>query len=236
MKELRMSWRSPYVRMQLIQGMIMPVVFAILFLREGVSGKALAFVPAGFLMMVTMMSYTNILGTDGNGIATLLMSPIRRERVFHAKAAAFGAVVGVPFLLAVAFALWAVPGVFTVAGAVAGLGVAMVTIAVFQFTSTLVPYPVSDDAKRGFGRQKGGFMAVVAMFSGLIVASIVSSPVWILMVVSVIAENETAALLTGAAGLVYGAFIYYIGTRQAAKFFMSRESQIYLALKPRQHD
>jgi len=235
-KELRVWWRAPRLRMQMFQALLMPIVFMFLFMRKGISPGALAFAPAMFLLMVSTMGYSNVLGADGAGIATIIMSPIRREKFLRAKVAAFGSIVAVPFLVAVIVALWAAPGPFTVAGLFLGLCIALIATTVYNHSSVLHPYPVPDDSKRRSARSQGGFMAVVAMVVGAIMIGIISSPIWSFVILAVVTDNAIVALSVSFVGVFYSMLIFYFGTKYTARTFMSREQEIYLALKPRQHD
>ena len=48
------------------------------------------------------------------------------------------------------------------------------------------------------------------------------------------ASKATPALVVSLVSVVYGALVFHFGTRGTARFFMSREPEIYQALKPRQ--
>lgn len=233
-KELRIWWRAPRLRMQLFQALIMPIVFTFLFFRGETPGPALAFAPAIFVLMATTMAYNNVLGSESHSIATVLISPLRRERIFQAKAAAFGSVIAIPYVLGVIAALIFIPGPFTVAGAFAGVCVVLIAMTVFNFASTLLPWPMPDDAKRGFGNREGGFQAMVALLLSVLAVGVVISPVGLLLVAAVIGGKTTPAVVVSVVSVAYGALVFYFGTKGVARTFMSREPDIYQALKPRQ--
>jgi hypothetical protein len=233
-KELRIWWRAPRLRMQLFQALLMPIVFAFLFARGETPGEAIAFAPAIFVFMATTMAYNNVLGSESHGIATVLISPLRRERIFQAKAAAFGTVIAIPYVLGVVAALILTPGPLTVAGAFAGICVVLVALTVFNFASTLFPWPMPDDAKRGFGNREGGFQAMVAMVLSVFAVGVVVSPVGLLLVAAAIGGKTTPAIVVSIVSVFYGALVFYFGTKGVARTFMSREPDIYQALKPKQ--
>lgn len=235
-KELRIGWRTPRLRMQLFQGLIMPAVFAWLFLRGEAPEVAFAFAPAVFAFMVVTMAYNNVFGSESHSIATVLISPLRRERIFQAKAAALGSVFAVPYAIGVIVALVLKPGPFTVAGALAGICVFLVVVTVFNFASTFFPWPVPDDAKRGFSTRAGGFQSLLALLVSVFAIGVVMSPVGLPLVAAVIAGKTTPAVVLSLVSVVYGALVFHFGTRGVARTFMSREPEIYEALKPRQEN
>ncbi len=79
-------------------------------------------------------------------------------------------------------------------------------------------------------------MALVAMVGGAILIGIISAPIWSFVILAVVTDNAIVALSVSFVGVFYSMLIFYFGTKYTARTFMSREQEIYLALKPRQHD
>jgi ABC-2 type transport system permease protein len=230
-KELRLLWRTPRRRMQLLQAFVMPAVLGALHFRDGLPEAGLGFFPVVLALFIGMITFQNMVGLEGAGLTSVLLSPLPRHELFRAKGIALGLVAGVPMTV-VGVVLFGVTG--DVSG-LAGLGTAFAVGAAILTASSMVsikfPIKVSDDNKRGSGSGGGGLVA--GLMVGLVVpltTAFLSAPAWAVLIIGVVAGSAPVTIVAGVVGVVYGVILFRYGTRLAGKTFLSDERNIYVSL------
>jgi ABC-2 type transport system permease protein len=229
-KELRLLWRTPRRRMQLLQAFVMPAVLAVLHFRGGLPEEGIGIFPVALAFFIGLIVFQNTLGLEGAGLTSVMLSPLPRHRIFRAKGIALGLIAGVPIAIVslVLFVVTRDPS------AVAGLGTAL-TIGAAMLTASCVvsikfPIKVPDDGKRG----SGGGGLVAGLMVGLVVpltTTFLSAPAWVVLVVGLVTGSTTVFIAAAVVGAVYGMVLFRYGTRVAGNLMLSSERDVYMSLE-----
>jgi ABC-2 type transport system permease protein len=174
-KDLRCAWRDPGLKASLLVGLVGPLLFLLLFARDGSGGGAL---PTLAAMIGVSGVGGNAFGFERRGLSLLLSFPAERWRVLLAKnlaAAAFR----LPGLLTLSVAgvvlapLWYLPATLTVAAvcwlAAAGLdNYLSILFPVSAPAPGASPYNTRAAGGRGFG---AALLGVALLFAALLLAA-----------------------------------------------------------------
>lgn len=238
-KEMKSIWRLPQRRVALLQGLIFPFIMVGASLAQGDNiaqpsewaGIALPFYALFIFWFITQ----NMLAWEEYGLATLLLSPVPRQRIFTAKALAFLAVAGLPFLLIAAIVIATSPNWQSVAGFVTGLNVALATLAVTIIASVLFPMRVNFNPKQT--RQKpliagGGCLAGVASaFLVPLLIALVALPGVAPFALAAWWQRPLLGLIGSVVASLYALLILWGSIKLAGQLLLEREAELYLALK-----
>ena len=229
-KEWRLVWRSPERRMQLFQGVLFALVFASWLMWSGAEGaQPLILVPAGLVFLVVLMVHQNIFGAEGHGLATLLLSPIRRSRLLHAKS--------LLLVCVAAFVLLAISAVALIRGGnplylAAGWMLAATVFAPATVVATMIsiaePYPMTKVGKGMFSSGSGGGF-VAGMFQTFlmpIAVGAVTAPFWGAMMFGTATDRPALVFGSGVAGMLCAGLMYFVGMRMAERQLLRKEPEI----------
>lgn len=238
-KELKSIWRLPQRRVGLLQGILLPFIMmsAIFFQADSTwqlpswIGLTLPFYALFMFWAITQ----NMLAWEGHGLATLLLAPVPRQRVFIAKGLAFLLVSGVPFLL-IASVLVTVSRTWqSVAGLITGLGIGLTTLGVASVSSVLFPMRVNLEAKRTrrsvFSTGGGCLTGLAMVFLVPIIMAIVALPGAVPLALATWWERPSLGIIGSIVAILYGLFIFWGGTKIAGQLLLEREADVYATLK-----
>ncbi len=232
-KELKLIWRTPKQRMRMLQSILMPaVVVFFLMYRQMNSENVLWLAPPAFVVLVSLILYQNTLGNEGTGLAALVLSPLPRYKLFLAKELTLGLIIAVPLALATGFGLWFARDLLVLDGMAAGLAVVGGLMMGVNLLSIMFPVRMTDDDKRGLRSGQMGLAANLLYIAGVpLVAGIVSSPVWGLLIVTAHFDLTVLKIATIVFGVLYAAFLWWAAARLAGRVLSAREHQVCESLE-----
>lgn len=235
-KELQTAWRTPRRRVALLQGLFMPLALAGFVLFSG--GIPDAFPPwlgltlPFYALFSTWMIAQNSLGWEGQGLSTLLLTPVPRARICRAKGLALGILGLLPILPLGVVMLVLVPSTFTIAGLLAAFAAVLVALGVTGVASVLFPFPVRLEGARTQTRTGGGCVSGLA--NGLLVPAavgILSFPLILPLGLSYWFELPALSLAGSALGILYGLALFWFGTGWAGRLLQQREPEVIEATR-----
>jgi ABC-2 type transport system permease protein len=242
-KELKSIWRLPQRRVGLIQGIIFPFVMmgAILFQTDG-SLRLPDWIGLTLPLYALFMFWAltqNMLAWEGFGLATLLLTPIPRQRIFIAKGLAFLLVAGIPFVLISLVLVSFLRNWQSVAGLITGVNLGLTTLGVASVASVLFPVRVNLEAK---STRRSVFSTGGGCFTGLAMVFLVPT-VMIMIAIPAVAplalgawwERPALALLGSLIAILYALFIFWGGTYLGGQLLLEREAQVFMALKQQEY-
>jgi ABC-2 type transport system permease protein len=238
-KELKSIWRLPQRRVGLIQGILFPLVMLAAILFQTDSGLQLPdwiglTLPLYALFMFWALTQ-NMLAWEGFGLATLLLTPIPRQRIFIAKGLAFFLVAGTPFVLISLVMIGFLPGWQSVAGLITGLNLGLTTLGVASVASVLFPMRINLEAKstrRSVFSTGGGCLTGLAMvFLVPIVMITIAIPPALPLVLAAWWQRPALALLGSVIAALYALSIFWGGTYLGGQLLLEREAEVFVALK-----
>ena len=227
--DLRVMWRAPRRRVQTLQGVLMPLVFGWFWFHAIDSTTALTFVPAFLVCFVGLFVYQNAVGDHGTGVATVFLSPLRRERFFQAKNISFAVLALAPAVVSCGFVIARIPPVNGLTSVLLCLGLFLVFGAVAPFVAIAAAAPVKDDGRRAVlsGSAASGLLTLVVEPIGV---ALLWAPIWIPVVIALATGRDLAAVIVAALGIPYGAVVLRFGTRRAGRVLLGREADLFLRL------
>lgn len=238
-KELKSVWRIPQRRVALIQGVLFPFIAGGAFIFSGDSplqGGApgwLGIVLLPYALFMYWATTQNMLGWEGNGLATLLLTPAPRQRVFLGKGLALLLVAGGPYLMIGLLMLVTARSWLVVVGLLTGLSMGMATIAVTAVASVLFPIPINLEAKRTRSTFQSGGGCRTGLGSTFLV------PLAIAAVSAPAAAPMLIAWWLGSPAIGYGGLLlswgyalvlFWYSTRLAGNLLLEREAEVLAAL------
>ncbi len=238
-KELKSIWRLPQRRVGLIQGILLPfIMMGAIFVRPESNLQLPGWVGLGlpvYAMFMFWATTQNMLAWEGHGLATLLLAPVPRQRLFVAKGLAFLLVAGVPFVL-IALALITISRSWqSVAGLITGLSVGLTTLGVASISSVLFPMRVNLEAKRAqrsvFSTGGGCLTGLAMVFLVPIIMALVAVPAAVPLALAAWWERPLLGIIGSIIGILYGLFIFWGGTTMAGQLLLEREADVYTTLK-----
>lgn len=239
LKEFLSAWRIPQRRVALLQGVLLPFVFIGVFLLGGdvprrfgqLGSLGLPF----FGLFIAWATCQNMLGWEGPGLATLLLSPIPRERIFLGKGLALNAIAGGSVLLVGIVALLMTRHWTAVAGGLAAVGVSLATSAVAMVASVLFPYPVNLQGTTRRSTFSTGGSCLTGLANAFLVpavAFVVSLPAALPLVVGYWWRVPAVGIVGGLASVVYGLALLAVAVRLAGRLLLPREAEVLAATRP----
>ncbi|MEM7335267.1 MAG: hypothetical protein AAF490_24530, partial [Chloroflexota bacterium] len=154
-KEMRLNWRNPQRRVALLQGLVFPV-----FMGTGLifgTGDEISWNNLPDFASLTLAPYAlftfwatcqNMLAWEGHGLASFLLMPIPRKRIFLGKSLALFIAASVPYLVVGITLLIFLPSLLALASILTGLAMGIVTLAVTAVSSVLFPIRVNVEVKQ----------------------------------------------------------------------------------------
>ena len=238
-KELKSIWRLPQRRVGLIQGILLPfIMMGAIFVQTDSDLQLPSWVGLGlpvYAMFMFWATTQNMLAWEGHGLATLLLAPVPRQRLFVAKGLAFLLVAGIPFVL-IALGLITISRSWqSVAGLITGLSVGLTTLGVASISSVLFPMRVNLEAKRTqrsvFATGGGCFTGLAMVFLVPIIMVLVAVPAAVPLALAAWWERPLLGITGSIIGILYGLFVFWGGTSMAGQLLLEREADVYATLK-----
>lgn len=243
--ELRALWRIPQRRIGVIQANLMPLFFLIPFFfsdsdrSSSIDLTAILPIWVGLVlplysMFVFWSNAQNMLGWEGYGLPTLLLSPVKRVYIFWGKSVALYLATLLPVLVMSVligrlrwdWSIWAAIAVSLLIG--------WTTLAVTAVTSVLLPIPVRADAKRSRSVFSTGGSAKTGCLSVLLVPPsvfVIGLPPGLLLALAYALELPWLAWLGVLLSAVYTAVVFYSGTVLASRLLLEREPEFLARMK-----
>jgi ABC-2 type transport system permease protein len=229
--DLRLMWRSPQRRLQMLQGALMPLFFgALSFGRSRPPDALIAMVPTIFVSLLGTYAFQNVIAQDGKGVATIFLSPLDRSDMFRGKVLAFSVVAAVPLAIICTIAAVLLPSWLAVSGTLMAVGAFLVSTGVSCGVSARFAVRQPEDGKRA----KTGGATVPGLMFGLvqpIMMSALFGPVWIPVLVAVLTRRPAMALIVSSAGVLYGWFVFRFAMKSAGKALVAREPEMIQTLE-----
>lgn len=231
--DLRQMWRNPRRRMQTVQGLLMPIIFSVLwFGREHLGGSILALTPAIFVTFVSLFTFQNVLATDGLAVGTVFLSPLDRRDVFRGKVVAFAAIAGAPVVLLTVLAAVRVSPLLGLAAILLAASTFLIVAAISSAISARFAIPVQEDRRTGPIRTASAAGWAITLVQPTIIAFLLS-PFWIPAAIGIVKNRPALALAASAAGLIYAAVLFHFGIKNAGAALLAREPEIFKMLDPK---
>jgi ABC-2 type transport system permease protein len=239
-KELKSLWRLPQRRVGIIQSIFFPMLMmgAFVFQSSGEATQLPDWIGLTLPLYAFFMFWTttqNMLAWEGDGLSSLLLTPIPRQRVFIAKGMAFFLVAGVPFVLICLILTGLTRNWQTIGGLITGLNLGLTTMGVASVASVLFPIRLNLEAKRtqtGLWSSGGGCLTGLAMvFLIPLIMWIVALPAAASLALGAWWEQPLLGIGGSLIALLYGLFIFWFSTRMAGQLLLEREAEVYTTLK-----
>ncbi|MFZ0546755.1 MAG: hypothetical protein WAM60_15015 [Candidatus Promineifilaceae bacterium] len=242
-KEVRIRWRTPQSRIGLIYMFLMPFFFVAypLFFDPDRSNSPISiskYVFVGGVAVYTMFVFwtngQNMLGWETNGLPTLFLTPVSRQRLFIGKGLAQFLMNGIPVVIISIVAVVVQPSLVSVALLPNGIAQGLAVLSVMSVSSVLFPYPVRTDKQSGQNpfAGKGGCITGLANMTVIPMAvGLVSLPVFAPVGLALLLGWDWLALVGLVFTLPYGAALFWFGTRLAGQLVVDREPEILIATR-----
>ncbi len=246
-KELKSVWRTPQRRVGLIQGLLAPVfMFGFIFFRNDTSYNntpslssltGFNFVGLGlplYALFIYWITAFNMLGWEGKGLPTLLLTPIPRQRIFLGKSVALYFVASLPFLLiglvsVVAFSDWV-----SVGGLLTGLITGFTTIGVVAVFAARFSSPIDQKSRRRRSNlsTRGGCLPALANIVLLLpLIFLLAVPVVTPLLLAYFFELPWIIFVALPLTLAYALFIFWSGCRLAGNWLSAHEPEVLVATR-----
>jgi len=233
--ELRASWRVPQRRIGFLQGVLAPFFFGGFFLLNSRNGTEEMAVPEwaglilpGYVLLSIWLVSMNMLGWEGKGLSTLLLTPMPRQRIFIGKGLGQLLLMELPIVvlgigLTIITRSW-----FGLAGMVAALGVGACALGVTAVASVLFPYPVNlESVQRQSSFSSGGCMTALANgFLVPVTIGLTALPALTPFLAAIWWNADWLAAAGVVVALAYGAALFGLGTRLAGHLLLQREAEV----------
>jgi ABC-2 type transport system permease protein len=238
-KELKSIWRLPQRRVGLIQGILFPLIMVgAVFFQTGNRLQLPGWIGLTLPLYAVFMFWAltqNMLTWEGHGLATLLLTPISRQRIFVAKGLTFLLVAGSPFVLISLVIIGFSRNWESVAGLITGLNIGLTTLGVSSVASVLFPMRVNLEAKqvrRNVFSTGGSCLTGLAMvFLVPLMVLLVALPTVAPLGLGAWREQPLIAIAGSLIATLYAIFIFWGGTAMAGQLLLEREAEVYAALK-----
>ncbi|MCP5096491.1 MAG: hypothetical protein GY943_13140 [Chloroflexi bacterium] len=237
-KELRSVWRLPQRRIGMVQGVIFPLIMSSAFIFNGDSSFTLpSWVGIGLIPYAMFMFWAttqNMLAWEGFGLATLLLTPIPRTRIFWAKGMSFMLVAGGPFAV-IGFVLvgfsrdW-----LSFLAVLTGLCVGLAAMAVTAVGSVYFPIRMNFEIKgiRGTFQSGGGCLASLgSTFLVPLMIACVSFPAVAPLLLAWWLDLAWVGFLGLIFSVGYAAVVFWYGAKFAGNVMLEREAELLAVLQ-----
>lgn len=235
-KELRAMWRIPQRRIGALQSILSPIVLLFFFGMNGRMGSSVAspwvsMMLPGLALFSAWSGSMNMLGMEGRGLPTLLLSPTPRRHVFTGKGLAIWMVTVAPLtILAAAFTV-AARNPIALYGWFAMLGVALAGIAVNMVAAVYLAWPYDEESTRRQNTGGGCASALGQVVFVPLAMLLAGAP--ILLPLSLGAFLHLQWLQIGAAlsSVPYGIILFAVAASRAGQLLPAREAEIIEATR-----
>lgn len=246
-KELKSVWRTPQRRVGLIQGLLAPVfMFGFIFFRNDTSFNntpslssitGFNFIGLGlplYALFIYWVTAFNMLGWEGKGLPTLLLTPIPRQRIFLGKSVALYLVASLPFLLVglvsiVVFSDWVSAG-----GLLTGLITGFTTIGIVAVFAARFPSPINQKSRRrrtSLSTRGGCLPALANLVLLLPLIFLLAVPVALPMLLAYFFELPWIMFVALPLTLAYALFIFWSGCRLAGNWLSTHAPEVLVATR-----
>jgi ABC-2 type transport system permease protein len=236
-KELRLVWRTPQRRVGLLQGFLFPLIM----IGYSVVGSGLPeelppwlglFLPL-FAIFTAWIAGQNGLGIEGKGLASLLLTPVPRHRIWLAKGIVLFMLTASPVLLLGLVLAAFVPAWQSAAGLAAMPGFVLVTLGITNLGSIFFPFPVRSEARQIRSNTRGG--CVAGLGNGVLMPAAIGlacMPPALVLLAGQLLERPWLGFAGALFALVYGLFVFVGGGVVAAgRLLLQREAELVAATK-----
>ncbi|MEX1018440.1 MAG: hypothetical protein WDZ49_02210 [Litorilinea sp.] len=237
-KELVQTWRVPQRRIGMLQGLFMPLLFAVIW---GVnpwgetsvipSTPWLFLILPGYTIMALWAASQNTLGWEGPGLQMLLLTPIRRRTLLAGKALGILIqIIGINALLALALGLviqswWVIPGW------IIAFGTTLAGFAVTLAASVRFAHPVKlESTSRNTGNTGGG--CITGLVNGLLMPMgimAINAPIAGLFALIYWQDLQWLIVPGALLSLGYGSVIFFLGLNFAERLLLAHEPELIAA-------
>lgn len=246
-KELTQTWRVPQRRIGMLQGMIMPFIFAVIWgfnpmsrgdglssmgmnLIEGLS-PWFAFGLPIYSMLALWAAGQNTLGWEGPGLQMLLLTPVSRRMLLAGKSLGIMIqVIGINAVLAIVLGLlvqswWALPAWIT------AVGVTLAGFAVILPASVRFAHPVKlESTSRNANQTGGGCLTGLVNGMGLPLGmGLLNLPIVAMFALIYWQNLDWLVWPAALVSLAYGLAIYLGGLGFAARLLIRYEPELLAA-------
>jgi ABC-2 type transport system permease protein len=241
--EFKSVWRIPQRRVGIIQGVLMPLFFMGAFFFSGDAGRS-SFsggVPSGtglglplYALFLFWANTQNMLAWEGRGLPALLLSPVRRERIFWAKGGALYVVTLLPLLFFGGLLIFMQQNWVSVAGVLTAFVMGVTTVAVTAVSSVLFPIPIALESRRNRGLfQSGGDSKTGCAYITLVPLAVLifSLPTVLPLGLAYGFELPWLAFVGLVFSLAYAVVIFWGGCRMAGNLLLAREPELVAKMK-----
>ncbi|HRQ38315.1 MAG TPA: hypothetical protein PLD25_10410 [Chloroflexota bacterium] len=241
--ELKSVWRVPQRRVGIIQGIFMPVFFMGAFFFSGDSDRT-SFsggLPSGvglglplYALFLFWANTQNMLAWEGRGLPSLLLTPVRRDRIFWAKGLALYMVTLLPLLFFGGLLIFLRRDWVSVAGLLTALCMGVTTVGITAVSSVFFPIPIALESRRSRGLfQSGGDTKTGCAYITLVPLTILifSLPVALPLGFAYGFDLPWLAFVGLAFALVYAGAIFWGGCRMAGNLLLAREPELVAKMK-----
>ncbi len=237
-KELKSVWRFPQRRVGLIQGVVFPFFMVVPFLLNNnrpftiPSWIGLILLPNALFIFWSITQ--NMLAWEADGLATLLLSPIPRERIFLGKGVALMLVAGAPFTvigLVLVIVSW---GWLSVGAVLTGLSLGLAVLAVTAVSSVLFPMRINLAAKstRSSFQSGGGCLSSLGSVTLTpIIIGTVSIPAAAPLLLGFWLEQAWIGIVGIPISFTYSTLLFKYGTKLAGNLLLEREPELLAQLQ-----
>lgn len=246
-KELKAVWRTPQRRVGLIQGLLAPVfMVGFIFFRNDSSfnsGPSFSevtsfnFIGLGlplYALFIYWVTAFNMLGWEGKGLPTLLLTPIPRQRIFLGKSVALYFVASLPFLLIGLVSAFVFSDWVSVGGLLTGLITGFTTIGVVAVFAARFPAPVDQKSRRRRSNlsTRGGCLPALANIVLLLpLIFLLAVPVALPLLLAYFFELPWILFVALPLTIAYALFIFWLGCRLAGNYLSTREPEVLVATR-----
>lgn len=238
-KEFKSLWRVPQRRVGVIQGVLLPIFFLGAFFFSGdndFSGypRWMGLAMPLYALFLYWTNTQNQLAWEGNGLATLLLTPLPRQRIFWAKGVALWIVTAVPVVLFGAFILYQTWGWVSMGGLITALAMGWSTMGVTAVGSVIFPIPIRLESRRGRSSwQSGGDTKTGCAYITLVPLAILvlGLPALLPLLAAYLLELPWLLVPGLLFSMAYGVAIFMAGCKKAGQLLLAREPEVLARLK-----
>lgn len=243
LKELKLKWRIPQSRIGLLYMYMMPAFVAVYPLFFGSSNEDIpselgSRILTGGTALYTLFVYwvngQNMLGWETKGLPTLLLTPLPRQRLFFGKALAQIIMNSPPILILIMIAVFRQPNLVSLSLFTTTIGLGLTCMAVVVVFSALFPYPVKIDSQSGQNPFAGGGGCLTGLANATLMPMLIgisSLPGLALFGLALWQGWDWLAVIGAVFTPIYGALLFWFGSRLAGQILVRREPEILIATR-----
>jgi hypothetical protein len=190
-----------------------------------------------YTLFVFWANGQNMLGWETTGLANLLLTPLPRQRVFLGKALAQFLMNMPPILVLITIAIIRQPDLVSFSLLTTTIGLGLACTAVVSNFSALFPYPVNIEKQSGQNPFAGGGGCLTGLANGTLMPLMIAIfclPGALPLVIALFTGLDWLALVGAVLTPVYGAVIFWFGTKLAGRLLLQREPEVLIATRPKE--